>query len=224
MRDIYKEDQYGYIFNLLKRTVSDTKQKDVAKHLNIEESTFSKYLKYKTGDVTIKVTKGIAEYFNIPLIQAITGENPHYKQITDTYGLKTSSLEWLKNKCNDREFDYIGILNIVLGNKEIAELLISTFYLYAKVEITSVGQRESLEFECTENIKKVLRLVANQNQAMLVGDISADEKKVELALKNLKPFSDKVDEELRLIDEEKRQEIEDFDKEAQEYYQELHKQ
>lgn len=216
MRDAYEENQYGYIFNLLKRTVPDTyiKQKNVAKRLHVSESAFSKHLYEDIGEWTIAELKEIAGYFNIPLIQAITGENPHYKQITDTYGLKTNALEWLKNRRSDKEIDYIGILNIILENKEIADLLVSTFYTYANVEITHLN-KQSLEYESTENIKKALKLVADKNKT---NRIKHTEQQLELALKDLKLFSAKADEELQRIEDEKRQDIEDFDKEAQEYY------
>lgn len=222
MRNISEQDletPFSEVLSNLKE-VYETKNKvilkneDIAKmaDMNNDELAYRKRGKKPVGDIPIRNIVELSKSFNIPIAQVITGEDYNYKWTKEKFGLKTNTIEWLKSIKDNTDIDYIGILNIILGNKEIADLLIGIFYTYANTEITKLNQ-QSLEYESTENIKKALRLAADKNKS---NRIKNTEKKVELALKNLKLFSDRADEELQRIETEERQDIEDFDKEVKE--------
>ena len=190
--------------------------KAISNAINYGNDWVSNKRKYNRsfGDIKINEAVSLSKLFEIPFLHLITGENPRYRQIKKIYGLNTPAIEWLKAHRDNTEIDYIGILNIILGDSKIAELVINSFYLYCMKDIYNFSEFEA-RGEIMENLAKAMDLVSARYEPTKIDNM---EKQLEIILKDIKIAKDKVDEELQQIAVKKEQEIEDFEAEAQEYH------
>lgn len=222
----FKNKSFADVLEILVETyeIKTNKQKalriaEMAKGMGVPEHWITNKKKNNSiGDICVSDIAVLSKYFDMPMEQIITGENPEYKLIKEDFGLTTPATEWLKNKSSgsDEQVDYIGILNIILSDKDIADSLIGAIYKYCMKDVYKFLEIP-LRDEIMNDIIDVMDLVSEKYEPTKIENM---EKKLDSLLKEVDRANSRIDEKLQIIAEEKQQYIEDYEKEAKEYEQE----
>lgn len=102
--------------------------KEIADELNISPAALCKRL---NGDVLFRSDEivAMAHFFGISCDELFTGVSAENHQINEEYGLNEKSLQWLKES-NITNKKYIKLLNIILNDKNIADVIFKAMLIY----------------------------------------------------------------------------------------------
>ena len=113
----------------------DITQQQIAQYVGISESSVSRALRAER-DFNVYELKCIAEFLNVTLEEIVTGVSLKNKEEHIRTGLSNHSINWLKSIESKKE-NLLEIINVILGNKEIAEAMFESIYLYSTSHISS---------------------------------------------------------------------------------------
>lgn len=176
----------------------------------------------------------ISEYFGVTFEQLLTGTTYESKIEHIRTGLDENSIRWLKYIESEKEY-LLEIVNLILGNKEIAESMFEAVYLYAVSEIArtylqkegTVNERQArfiaddellLRYAIVGSFEEILKLIKKEygrypdNYFQRINEEKINEMCKSLG-NNLRIIKNKSSE----IDAEYGEDISEFDKEANEY-------
>ena len=230
-KDELREDIAYYVSEILGR--KNVTQKELAKYIGIDESSVSRSLRAER-DFNVYELKCISEFLDVTIEEIMTGIAPENQVEHTQTGLSNYSINWLKSIKNSKEYLF-EIVNLVLGNEEIANAMFEAIYLYAVSSIPptyfkkegTVTERQArtiadddllLRYAIVGSFEEILKLIKkeyeripdNYNKRMQEEKLHSIYESLRL---NLQRVSDKSYE----IDVENGEEILDFDKEAEEY-------
>lgn len=101
----------------------------VADELELDPKTYNRYENSKTESISSDNVKRISEFYKVTCDWLIKGKNPDYIDIHEFTGLSVFAIEWLNE--NKEDIELMKIVNLVLGDKNIADSLFNALYLYA---------------------------------------------------------------------------------------------
>lgn len=168
----FTEKLCSNIRKLLKR--NNLTQHDLAEKIGCSDSTFSKSIN-EIRPFRPYELKCLVDCFGITYDELFTGIAPENKEIHNNIKLDNYSINWLRHASEEKEY-LIEIIDIILGNKEIANSLFEAIYLYStsvlsaskfrkdgSVEIVFssiiASQDKLLKYALMDSIDDVLQLV-----------------------------------------------------------------
>lgn len=230
-REELKEDIANNIMRILKN--KNITQKQLAYNIGIAESSISRAF-HAVREFNVYELKCIAEFLNVTIEEILTGIAPENTKEHIRTALNNSAINWLKYIEAEKEY-LLEIVNLILGNKEIAESMFEAVYLYAISEIAhtyfqkegTVNERQArfiaddellLRYAIVGSFEEILKLIKKEygrypdNYFQRINEEKINEMCKSLG-NNLRIIKNKSSE----IDAEYGEDISEFDKEANEY-------
>lgn len=134
------ETEKEHFPSTLRKLMNDRKvtQRELADAIGMRPQTVSLYVTGQSAP-DINCLKKIAEFFNVSSdyllgLSDITTNNADIQAACVTTGLSESAIVWLQTV----DTTYLQLLNTLLENEELANLLLSSMYLYAMSAFTHV--------------------------------------------------------------------------------------
>lgn len=214
-------------------------QNQVAHYLNISDSVFSRKLRMDGDFFTVYELHNMAKFFHVSLEELFTGVSPdNAKAFIDT-GLDNYSLDWLKENRDDKRI--LEVVNLVLGHKEIADLLFELIYIYSVENVSVLKKSKTKDFNkdllkdsilktisdedvlmryaITDSIGKILDMTRTEYSRLpnSVGSQLFEEEYHNRLMMIKKSFEDRKIQLEKQRDKERQREHEDFENEAMEY-------
>jgi len=230
-RDELKEDVANNIMRTLK--TKNITQKQLAYNIGIAESSISRALRAER-EFNVYEIKCIAEFLNITIEEIITGIAPENKKEHIRTTLNNSAINWLKSLEPEKEY-LLEIVNLILGNKEIAETIFEAVCLYAVSDIAhtyfkkegTVNERQArfiaddellLRYAIVGSFEEILKLIKKEYRRYPNNYFQRiNEEKINKMCKSLGNNLRIVKNKSCEIDVEYGEDISEYDKEANEY-------
>mgnify|MGYP002542363655 CR=1 FL=1 len=230
-KDELREKIANYVLEALDR--KDKTQKVLAEYIGIDESSVSRSLRAER-DFNVYELKCISEFLDVSIEEIMTGVAPENQVEHTQTGLSNYSINWLKS-AKDKKPYLFEIVNLILGNEEIADAMFESIYLYAVSSIPptyfkkegTVTERQArtladddllLRYAIVGSFEEILKLIKKEYERIPKNyNKRMQEEKLHSIYESLRQNLQRVSDKSYEIDVENAEEILDFDKEAEEY-------